>query len=158
MFIFFFFQAEDGIRDKLVTGVQTCALPIWPPRRIGWGGRNRRCCLEQQGRFADSRIAADQDRRAGYEPAAANPIELGDAGQPTRRQHTRPSQADKPERAPTAAILGEPPLGESAGRTLARQFFDQAVPGAAAIAPTRPFGMDGPALLASVSSQGPGQR
>src|SRR5205823_7755962 len=25
---FFFFQAEDGIRDKLVTGVQTCALPI----------------------------------------------------------------------------------------------------------------------------------
>src|SRR5207247_3864085 len=26
--IFFFFQAEDGIRDPLVTGVQTCALPI----------------------------------------------------------------------------------------------------------------------------------
>src|SRR2546423_4315233 len=26
---FYFFQAEDGIRDKLVTGVQTCALPIW---------------------------------------------------------------------------------------------------------------------------------
>src|SRR2546425_6199600 len=26
--IIFFFQAEDGIRDKLVTGVQTCALPI----------------------------------------------------------------------------------------------------------------------------------
>src|SRR2546426_8407801 len=27
-FIFFFFQAEDGIRDYKVTGVQTCALPI----------------------------------------------------------------------------------------------------------------------------------
>ena len=28
-FVFvFFFQAEDGIRDDLVTGVQTCALPI----------------------------------------------------------------------------------------------------------------------------------
>src|SRR5205823_9968306 len=27
--VFFFFQAEDGIRDKLVTGVQTCALPIY---------------------------------------------------------------------------------------------------------------------------------
>src|SRR5256885_5242380 len=26
---FFFFQAEDGIRDYKVTGVQTCALPIW---------------------------------------------------------------------------------------------------------------------------------
>src|SRR5699024_5907521 len=25
----FFFQAEDGIRDRNVTGVQTCALPIW---------------------------------------------------------------------------------------------------------------------------------
>src|SRR3989441_4618336 len=32
MMIFFFFQAEDGIRDKLVTGVQTCALPIF---RVG---------------------------------------------------------------------------------------------------------------------------
>src|SRR5215216_820551 len=28
MWFFFFFQAEDGIRDDLVTGVQTCALPI----------------------------------------------------------------------------------------------------------------------------------
>src|SRR2546430_4851860 len=28
---FFFFQAEDGIRDLTVTGVQTCALPIWNP-------------------------------------------------------------------------------------------------------------------------------
>src|SRR2546422_6212361 len=26
--VFFFFQAEDGIRDVAVTGVQTCALPI----------------------------------------------------------------------------------------------------------------------------------
>src|SRR5258708_29541190 len=29
LFFFFFFQAEDGIRDDLVTGVQTCALPIY---------------------------------------------------------------------------------------------------------------------------------
>src|SRR5437867_1762217 len=27
--VMFFFQAEDGIRDRTVTGVQTCALPIW---------------------------------------------------------------------------------------------------------------------------------
>src|SRR5205807_6002864 len=32
-FFFFFFQAEDGIRDYKVTGVQTCALPIL---RDGW--------------------------------------------------------------------------------------------------------------------------
>src|SRR5437762_8045306 len=29
MSFFFFFQAEDGIRDTSVTGVQTCALPIY---------------------------------------------------------------------------------------------------------------------------------
>src|SRR2546425_2348431 len=45
---FFFFQAEDGIRDKLVTGVQTCALPICFRRsgsaagRIGAGGATPR--------------------------------------------------------------------------------------------------------------------
>src|SRR5438105_7199198 len=35
----FFFQAEDGIRDPLVTGVQTCALPISLPFGIArrWG-------------------------------------------------------------------------------------------------------------------------
>src|SRR2546421_4937998 len=32
-FFFFFFQAEDGIRDLIVTGVQTCALPIYPARK-----------------------------------------------------------------------------------------------------------------------------
>src|SRR5256886_7704490 len=52
---FFFFQAEDGIRDLTVTGVQTCALPIW--------SRLRRC-VEQafRPRFdrVDSNDAADQ--------------------------------------------------------------------------------------------------
>src|SRR3712207_9423112 len=33
--LFFFFQAEDGIRDIGVTGVQTCALPISEPSRAG---------------------------------------------------------------------------------------------------------------------------
>src|SRR6266540_6161442 len=41
---FFFFQAEDGIRDRDVTGVQTCALPICPvavrvepyPAKVPW--------------------------------------------------------------------------------------------------------------------------
>src|SRR2546423_9539452 len=41
---FFFFQAEDGIRDKLVTGVQTCALPI-SARGAGWQGGSRRRVL-----------------------------------------------------------------------------------------------------------------
>src|SRR2546429_3530342 len=33
----FFFQAEDGIRDVAVTGVQTCALPIFEGRKFGVG-------------------------------------------------------------------------------------------------------------------------
>src|SRR5215470_5655354 len=37
---FFFFQAEDGIRDATVTGVQTCALPIC--RRPGVAGATAR--------------------------------------------------------------------------------------------------------------------
>src|SRR5699024_11762746 len=44
---FFFFQAEDGIRDRNVTGVQTCALPIslesWGirPETTGHGGTGK---------------------------------------------------------------------------------------------------------------------
>src|SRR5256885_12981040 len=42
LYVFFFFQAEDGIRDYKVTGVQTCALPIsglvpaFMPGRLFW--------------------------------------------------------------------------------------------------------------------------
>src|SRR5437588_5242259 len=46
--VVFFFQAEDGIRDHCVTGVQTCALPIWisgglfsPGRRADRGAAAR---------------------------------------------------------------------------------------------------------------------
>src|SRR5256886_4122504 len=41
LFFFFFFQAEDGIRDLTVTGVQTCALPIFDPKRIAGIQSNR---------------------------------------------------------------------------------------------------------------------
>src|SRR2546430_10513661 len=43
--LFFFFQAEDGIRDLTVTGVQTCALPIY--------ARQRFSVLIERGRIAD---------------------------------------------------------------------------------------------------------
>src|SRR5256886_8199782 len=39
---FFFFQAEDGIRDLTVTGVQTCALPISRDRGVQRRRRGRR--------------------------------------------------------------------------------------------------------------------
>src|SRR6266498_739716 len=39
IYYFFFFQAEDGIRDADVTGVQTCALPIWARAESGGPGK-----------------------------------------------------------------------------------------------------------------------
>src|SRR2546429_5430655 len=42
--LFFFFQAEDGIRDVAVTGVQTCALPICHGWRLACGDVDIREC------------------------------------------------------------------------------------------------------------------
>src|SRR5438552_17855182 len=53
-----YFQAEDGIRDDLVTGVQTCALPIWfvlNAREARWLESERLgmyCGFEDEPRFA----------------------------------------------------------------------------------------------------------
>src|SRR5687768_17980004 len=55
---FFFFQAEDGIRDVAVTGVQTCALPIWPSvRSSSRPGRTttRALCYPPRGRSRAAR-------------------------------------------------------------------------------------------------------
>src|SRR5690606_40838482 len=49
---YFFFQAEDGIRDFHVTGVQTCALPIFDVRIIAATHRNLRAQVED-GRFRE---------------------------------------------------------------------------------------------------------
>src|SRR5690606_40939220 len=46
--VYFFFQAEDGIRDFHVTGVQTCALPIFVTF-VNWGGYNEPLFREASG-------------------------------------------------------------------------------------------------------------
>ena len=48
-FCFFFFQAEDGIRDLIVTGVQTCALPISLPAAVNPGSIEWRAHLSGDG-------------------------------------------------------------------------------------------------------------
>src|SRR5256885_7012653 len=53
----FFFQAEDGIRDYKVTGVQTCALPIF-----GW---TRGCRLQTRPARAGRRVSCASDGFAG---------------------------------------------------------------------------------------------
>src|SRR5258708_20738750 len=52
---FFFFQAEDGIRDDLVTGVQTCALPI-SSSLMGGADRGRSVGCPGRGGTGDPRI------------------------------------------------------------------------------------------------------
>src|SRR2546430_4553431 len=63
--LFFFFQAEDGIRDLTVTGVQTCALPICG----GGGGRRGRRLSGRGARHGDrgggGRRRGGSRRRAG---------------------------------------------------------------------------------------------
>src|SRR2546422_7488349 len=66
----FFFQAEDGIRDVAVTGVQTCALPISTsplPRRLS---RARR-----------------REARAGRRGSGAGELPTGAGGWRSRRYH-----------------------------------------------------------------------
>ena len=69
---FFFFQAEDGIRDHCVTGVQTCALPIY----------QMKCCVKvataassvrtfepttSRSNLPDSDLTRSEERRVGKE-------------------------------------------------------------------------------------------
>src|SRR6266498_2394109 len=63
----FFFQAEDGIRDADVTGVQTCALPICGPAAGGPPVRVGRQRPARPARYASTRPAGSPDR-AGPAP------------------------------------------------------------------------------------------
>src|SRR5438046_3607388 len=76
--IFFFFQAEDGIRDWSVTGVQTCALPIYtePPatkaslRRGLPVSRFAQCALLREGirnEILKNLVLRSEERRVGKE-------------------------------------------------------------------------------------------
>src|SRR3712207_8311712 len=71
MFFYFFFQAEDGIRDIGVTGVQTCALPIWVLRRAAEAREMRILIVEDEALIAMA--LADSLEDGGHEvvgPAA----------------------------------------------------------------------------------------
>src|SRR5207249_8773204 len=59
-------QAEDGIRDRNVTGVQTCALPIYMPASLNAGGEARRSATGE----ARSARTADRGRRDMRIPSA----------------------------------------------------------------------------------------
>src|SRR5439155_10385739 len=74
LFFFFFFQAEDGIRDGHVTGVQTCALPIYLttlPSASSFNtrrrGESRSSSSEEVGRADLETCARSEERRVGKE-------------------------------------------------------------------------------------------
>src|SRR5205807_5578548 len=95
-FFFFFFQAEDGIRDYKVTGVQTCALPIFDG-------------LFRAG-FADpygAAVVAELQRR-GISFVARDPVLVRQFG-PTRRFNGHNAKAALLLR--TGAATGEAPTG-----------------------------------------------
>src|SRR5690606_39655703 len=70
--LYFFFQAEDGIRDFHVTGVQTCALPI-SLHRLGVIEQERQVEQLQLGRVA---IELRQRRRQQLDPAIQQGLHL----------------------------------------------------------------------------------
>src|SRR5699024_3008144 len=89
----FFFQAEDGIRDRNVTGVQTCALPISVVELTGYAHAFELECLLRQtlllfadlgiGRLQFGQPASLRERPAAEEPGAAEEDgvdEEGDSG------------------------------------------------------------------------------
>src|SRR3989475_12983567 len=66
---FFFFQAEDGIRDLTVTGVQTCALPIsWQRTQVARHPQ-RPSTLDYIGRICDRFLELHGDRLYGDDHA-----------------------------------------------------------------------------------------
>src|SRR2546429_969599 len=79
---FFFFQAEDGIRDVAVTGVQTCALPI-----------SRGPDIAPAARRGSDRIVRARDAERAVRSAAAP---IGGGGGGARRSDARPAAGPRP--------------------------------------------------------------
>src|SRR3712207_8586910 len=99
-FVFFFFQAEDGIRDIGVTGVQTCALPISRGRSRPIPARTR---ASRSAPPAELVRAARRSSRPGA-AAAGRPVPagVGDASWPPKSQElspipTKPCDSRAPE-------------------------------------------------------------
>src|SRR2546422_3256496 len=82
LLFFFFFQAEDGIRDVAVTGVQTCALPISRPpsplrRRLRSAGEGRKGLGGRAARLRIYPLAAGRGDPRPYQ--STRRVEIGRA-------------------------------------------------------------------------------
>src|SRR2546427_13310395 len=112
MTCFFFFQAEDGIRDLTVTGVQTCALPISP------SAAKARAIARPMPPPAPVTTTARPSRRiAGSGEADGDPAEPSERGThgvaglraEQGRDRARHDELARPEREPAPAqAIGDP--------------------------------------------------
>src|SRR5436189_6335121 len=89
----FFFQAEDGIRDTSVTGVQTCALPIF-----GALGLLRQQLQRAERLQANARVLRDALAQEGFEVAGSTtqivPLVVGEIGRASCRERVEISVAE----------------------------------------------------------------
>src|SRR2546425_12739258 len=116
---FFFFQAEDGIRDKLVTGVQTCALPICKLTRgrlgvvFGCGGdrdRGKRPIMGEIAAQLGDRIWVTSDNPRSEPPEAIIDEIVAGIRRAGREERRYPRQADR-----RAALAEAPGWGPAVG-------------------------------------------
>src|SRR2546430_7916872 len=119
----FFFQAEDGIRDLTVTGVQTCALPIWrlarplsdersERARTAWALASWPCVLLVKSAAAGTHRASS--RRAGLQRMRVRPMTIPRFRPPqqTRSQETLDRILDAAERVLDEKSFTEATLAE----------------------------------------------
>ena len=134
-----------GAQADLVDGFLAGDVQHAPagPRQAGGG-------LQQQGRFADAGIAADQHGRGRDQAAAQHAVQFGDADRRARRRFGVAGQADEGDGAAGRCFGG----GAGPGGDC---FFDDGVPLAAGLATAGPFGGDGAAGLADEAGGGFGQ-
>src|SRR6266540_4638504 len=99
LFFFFFFQAEDGIRDRDVTGVQTCALPIsTPAARSTTPWRNHASAdatrkVVPTSRLPRSRIRTGTDGRSRKSSSAPQDAESNPIGGQEGKNNVRRNQS-----------------------------------------------------------------
>src|SRR5207247_7089141 len=88
----FFFQAEDGIRDPLVTGVQTCALPI-SGRASRAGGARDGAARSSEGRARRTVASAGTRPAGGGSPSGPRPRARAAGPRPRSEEHTSELQS-----------------------------------------------------------------
>ena len=152
-----FLAADVGHRHR------RAPVAVATARKLGRG-------LQQQGRLADPRVTANQQRRAGDQPAARHPVQFGISGRKPGRGFRRARKFDEVQRqsvaaTPAAAAAAAAAkatatalLAQTTRRAGVDRFFDQRVPASALLALARPARVGRAAVLADVVGAGAGHQ